>query len=333
MFMIPDADSLVSYLKDFTGSTNDDEIKQCIFQAKLGMRNIELPALRTNPYETFGTVGANQLMPIPTDMNKPILFFMIGMSPNQASPPSSNTGYGPWIVFDRIGDRDIITQGLMSQFYLSPVNVPAVVRGKFSEVGSNYQFLPYIADGTIINMYYYRAWDLLFTPATTNTIISTTGTVGSISPSDPWTCTISGMTSSTAFAVGDIVTATAGTGTLTNGGIATVASKPSSTSLIVTVTGGTTPTAGTITNVTQSVATTIQTNPVLQSFPEGYIYGSLTEYYIKRRSQDDAALFKSRYDEAWNIIEDQNNLGKWSGGHTRMTSIFQPRQASQFSLK
>lgn len=333
MFMIPDADTLVSYLKDFTGSTNDAEIKQCIFQAELGMRNIELPALRTNPYETFGTVDANQLMPIPADMNKPILFFMIGMSPNQASPPSSNTGYGPWIVFDRIGDRDIITQGLMSQFYLSPVNVPAVVRGKFSEVGSNYQFLPYIADGTIINMYYYRAWDLLFTPAVTNTVISTTGTVGSISGAGPWTCTISGMTSSTAFAVGNGVTATAGTGTLTTGGVAVVASKPSSTSLIVTVTGGTTPTAGTITNVTQSVASTIQTNQVLQSFPEGYIYGSLTEYYIKRRSQDDAALFKSRYDEAWNIIEDQNNLGKWSGGHTRMTSIFQPRQASQFSLK
>ena len=333
MFMIPDADTLVSYLKDFTGSTNDAEIKQCIFQAELGMRNIELPSLRTDPYSTYGTVGANQLMPIPADMNKPILFFQIGQPPDQTIPTNSNTGYGPWIVFDRIGDRDIITQGMMSQFYLSPVNVPAVVRGKFSEVGNNYQFLPYIAEGTILNMYYYRAWDLLFTPAVTNTIISATGTVGSISGAGPWTCTISGMTENTAFAVGDIVTATAGTGTLTNGGVATVASKPDSTSLTVTVTGGTTPTAGTVTNVTRSVASTVQTNPVLQSFPEGYIYGSLTEYYIKRRSQDDAALFKSRYDEAWNIIEDQNNLGKWSGGHTRMTSIFQPRQASQFSLK
>ena len=333
MFMIPDADTLVSYLKDFTGSTNDAEIKQCIFQAELGMRNIELPALRTNPYETYGTVGANQLMPIPADMNKPILFFMIGEAPTQSVPTTSNSGYGPWIVFDRIGDRDIITQGMMSQFYLSPVNVPAVVRGKFSEVGNNYQFLPYIAEGTVLNMYYYRAWDLLFTPAITNTILSATGTVGSISGAGPWTATISGMTSSTAFAVNDIVTVTAGTGNLGSGGVARVASKPNSTSLIVTVTGGTTPVAGTVTAVTQSVPSTVQTNPVLQTFPEGYIYGSLVEYYIKRRSPDDAQLFKARYDEAWNIIEDQNNLGKWSGGHTRLTSIFQPRQSPQFSLK
>ena len=45
-FMIPDADTLVTYLKDFTGSSNDTEIQQCIFQAELAMRNIELPALK-----------------------------------------------------------------------------------------------------------------------------------------------------------------------------------------------------------------------------------------------------------------------------------------------
>lgn len=78
MFVIPTADSLVTYLKDFTGSADDTEIKQCIFQAELSMRNIELPALRTDPYTTFGVVGPGQLMPIPTDMNKPILFFQQG---------------------------------------------------------------------------------------------------------------------------------------------------------------------------------------------------------------------------------------------------------------
>ena len=30
MYIIPDADTLVSYLKDFTGSSDDTEIKQCI---------------------------------------------------------------------------------------------------------------------------------------------------------------------------------------------------------------------------------------------------------------------------------------------------------------
>jgi len=244
MFVIPDADTLVEYLKDFTGSTNDDEIKQCIFQAELTMRNIELPALRTNPYETFGTVGEDQLMPIPQDMNKPILFFQQGTN---AEP--NNTG--PWIVYDRIGDRDIITQSLIAQLYLQPVNVPMVIRGKFGEVGDKYQFLPYLGEGTTLNLYYYRAWNLLFTP-----IYDGPTQVG-----------------------------------------------------------------------------TVQTNPVLQTWPEGYIYASLHEYYVKRHNAEDAAIYKAKYDNAWNTVENQNNLGKWSGGHTRLTSIFQPRRDRQYAVK
>jgi hypothetical protein len=243
MYIIPDADTLVTYLKDFTGSTNDTEIRQCIFQAELAMRNIELPALRTDPYTTFGTIGENQLMPIPTDMNKPILFFQQGTN---AMP--SNTG--PWIVYDRIGDRDIITQSLIAQLYLQPVNVPMVIRGKFSEVGQNYQFLPYLAEDTVLNLYYYRAWDLLFTP----------------------------------------------------------------------VEGG-------------EPGETIQTNPVLQTWPEGYIYGSLVEYYVKRHSAEDAAVYKAKWDEAKRTVEYQNSLGKWSGGHTRLSSIFQPRIARSYAVK
>ena len=244
MFIIPDANTLVSYIKDFTGSTNDAEIKQCIFQAELAMRNIELPALRTNPYETFGTVGENQLMPIPQDMNKPILFFQQGTN---AMP--SNTG--PWIVYDRIGDRDIITQSLIAQLYLQPVNVPMVIRGKFSEVGNNYQFLPYLGEGTLLNLYYYKAWDLLFTP-----IYDGPTQVG-----------------------------------------------------------------------------TVQTNAVLQTWPEGYIYNTLHEYYVKRHSLEDAQVYKQKATDAYKTVEDQNNLGKWSGGHTRLTSIFQPRRDRQYAVK
>ena len=244
MYIIPDADTLVSYLQDFTGSSDDAEIKQCIFQAELAMRNIELPALRTDPYTTFGTVGENQLMPIPADMNKPILFFQQGTD----GMPNST---GPWIVYDRIGDRDIITQGLIAQLYLTPVNVPAVIRGKFSEVGNNYQFLPYVGEGTQMNLYYYTAWNLLFTPI------------------------YDGAT----------------------------------------------------------VVGTVQTNAVLQTWPEGYIYNSLSEYYTKRHSSDDAAIYKQKAIDAWKTVEDQNNLGKWSGGHTRLTSIFQPRRDRQYSVK
>lgn len=243
-FMIPTADSLVTYLKDFTGSTNDAEIKQCIFQAELAMRNIELPALRTDPYTTTGVTGDNQLMPIPADMNKPILFFMMGTN----NPQTSTSG--PWIVFDRIGDRDIITDSLIAQLYIMPTNVPNVIRGKFSEVGQNYQFLPYVGAGTVINMYYYQAWPLLFTP----------------------------------------------------------------------VTGG-------------YDGETVQTNAVLNSWPEGYIYGALHEYYVKRRSAIDSQMYLDKFNSAWTTVENQNNLGKWNGGNTRLTSVFQPRKDQMYSVK
>jgi len=200
--------------------------------------------LRSNPYETTGVVGANSLLPIPADMNKPILFFQVG------DPPGSNSG--PWIVYDRVGDRDIITLGLVAQFYLNPVNVPQVIRGKFSEVGNQYQFVPEVGAGTVINLYYYRAWPLLFTPITDE--------------------------------AGDVIE-------------------------------------------------TVQMNPVLQTFPEGYVYGALHEYYVKRHSPEDAAIYKQKFDLAVQTVEDQNNLGKWSGGNTRLTSIFQPRRTMTYSLK
>ena len=325
-FMIPSADALVTYLKDFTGSSNDAEIKQAIFQAELMLRNIELPALRSDPYdpEYIGTVGANSLLPIPEDMNKPILFFQTGSATGEL--PFSTTG--PWIVYDRVGDRDIITMGLVSQFYLNPVNVPAVIRGKFSEVSDSYQFVPFVGQGTAINMYYYRAWNLLFTPTTQT--ISTTGTVGSISGSvTTFTATITGMTTNIGLEIGDEIAATAGTGSVGVGTV-TVTGKPSATSINIAV-SGTTPTAGTVTNI--RLLGTVQSNQVLQSFPEGYVYGALHEYYIKRHSPEDAQIYKSKFDLAVNTVEDQNNLGKWSGGNTRLTSIFQPRRAVTYNLK
>lgn len=326
MFLIDSADELVDYLKDFTGSSNNTEIRQAIFQAELLMRNIELPALRSDPYaaSSIGTVGQNSLLPIPPDMNKPILFFQTGSATGQA--PFSSTG--PWIVYDRVGDRDIITLGLVSQFYLNPVNVPAVIRGKFSEVGRSYQFVPFVGQGTLINMYYYRAWNLLFTP--TQQTISATGTVGSISGSvTSFTATITGMTTTIGLDIGSEITATPGTGSVGVGTI-TVTGKPSSTSITIAV-SGTTPQAGTVTNI--RLLGTVQSNEVLQSFPEGYVYGALHEYYVKRHSAEDAATYKAKFDLAVNTVEDQNNLGKWSGGNTRLTSIFQPRRTMTYALK
>jgi hypothetical protein len=400
MFTVPTADALVEYIKDFTGSTNDAEIKQCIFLGELSMRNIELPALRSDPYDPqyIGVVDAEGGIPIPGDMNKPILFFKQGIQyltsvaatgtsgqstitlteatsraissgflvtgtgiaigatvisvnglvvtlslPNTStvngtvvfqSPPGdgASSQTGPWIVYDRIGDRDIITQGMIAQLYLQPVNVPAVIRGKFSEVAQKYKFLPYAAEGDLINMYYYKAWPLLFAPVA-DILVSATGTVSTVTgASSPWTAVITDLVDTAGVNVGDRLTAVDGTGTISNGGVIEVYSVDSATQLTVTVTGGTIPTTGTITDIKLTDLNT-QTNPVLQTWPEGYIYSTLREYYIKRHNETDAATYEAKFRSAWDAVTDQNNLGKWSGGHTRLSSIWQPRQYRQYNIK
>ena len=391
MFQIPTADALVEFIKDFTGSSNDAEIKKCIFMAELSMRNIELPALRCDPYapENIGIADEFGRIPIPGDMNKPILFFKrgrqfitsadatgdngvaqitlanptpqalsvgmlvtgtgIGVGASIVSFVSStvinlsvpNSGTvngkvvfnttttyssqtGPWIVYDRIGDRDIITQSMIAQLYLQPVNVPAVIRGKFSEVGNKYEFLPYVAQGDLINLYYYKAWPLLFAPIddtlidTSSTITSTTGTTATLT-----------VNTTSEVNVGDVLTATAGSGSFGTSKKVTVTAIPSSTTLTIAGTGITN---GTVTNVliTDQV---VQSNAVLQTWAEGYVYSTLREYYIKRHNDQDAAVYAAKFTEAWQTVEDQNNLGKWSGGHTRLTSVWQPRQYRQYNIK
>jgi hypothetical protein len=272
-FMIPNADALVTYLRAFTGSTNDEEIKQCIFLAEMEMRNIELPILRSNPEVDVAIADAYGKFPIPTDMNKPILFYQKGTTPDAQTSPYPNQGTGPWIVYDRIGDRDIITMALVQQFYLTPVNIPAVVRGKFSEVGDHYQIVPRVAQGTVMHLYYYKAWPLLFTPYNNIGWNSTSWSQDGGSP----------IENSWGFGTG-----------------------------------------------TQGI---VQNNGVLATFPEGYVYGSLTAYYTKRHITEDAEYYRSKFENSWKRVEDQNDYGKWSGGTTRMTSIFQPRRGIGINVK
>jgi hypothetical protein len=401
MFQIPTANDLIDFIQDFTGSTNDDEIKQCIFMAELSMRNIELPALRSDPYavENIGIADENGRIQIPADMNKPIVFFKQG---NQVTTTANATGTtaqftitltsaaqqqlstgmtvtgtgiatgatitlaggttvgsvitlslantgtvsgeivfssaggtgtvnGPWLVYDRIGDRDIITQGLLAQLYMQPFNVPQVIRGKFSEVYNKYQFLPLIGEGALVNMYYYKAWPLLFSPVN-NVLLGATGTVSAVTGSvSPWTATLSGITT-TGLTVGDEITATAGAGSLGTGGTYTVASIISTSSITFTATGGTIPLAGGVTNV-YLINQTVQTNAVLATWPEGYVYSTLREYYIKRHNEQDAGIYSQKFENAYKIVEDQNSLGKWSGGHTKLTSVWQPRIYRQYNVK
>jgi len=394
MFVIPTGDDLVTFIKDFTGSTNDTEIKQCIFMAELSMRNIELPALRCDPYapENIGVVNSLGQIPIPGDMNKPILFFKQGQQytttatctgnsgettitltsiPNQTiqvgmvvtgtgigagctvnaaasstigsvitltvanagevsgtitftTVGSASSQTGPWIVYDRIGDRDIITQSMIAQLYLQPVNVPAVIRGKFSEVGSNYEFLPYVAEGDLINMYYYKAWPLLFAPLD-DTLVDATSTISSSTGS---TATLT-VDDSSSVSVGDTLTATAGTGSFGTSTQVTVTAVPSGTTITIS---GTSITDGDVTDV-YITNQTVQNNAVLQTWAEGYVYATLREYYIKRHNSEDAGIYSTKFENAWQIVEDQNNLGKWSGGHTRLTSVWQPRQYRQYNIK
>ena len=399
MFQIPTADALVTFIKDFTGSTNDEEIKKCIYMAELSMRNIELPALRSDPYaaENIGVADAMGRIPIPGDMNKPILFFKQGTqyttqatctgtsgvntitlqsAPSQSLQPGmfvtgtgiapgcvlnavgggsigsvltlslNNVGTvngqitfttvgnqssqtGPWIVYDRIGDRDIITQGMIAQLYLQPVNVPAVIRGKFSEVYNKYQFLPYVAEGNLINMYYYKAWPLLFapidnTPIGAGNVDIVTGTVS------PWAINVT-VSSTAGLFTGCEITCIDDGGNFGTGKCVVI-SIDGDTTFTALVTGGTKPDTGAVLDI-QIVNQTVQSNAVLQTWSEGYVYSTLREYYIKRHNSEDAQVYASKYENAWNIVEDQNNLGKWSGGHTRLTSVWQPRQYRQYNIK
>ena len=143
------------------------EIQACIQLAELKMRVIELPGLRTNPYDTVSpttlTTDSNGMAPIPADMNWPILFFQETPPSNDAENPSS---YGPWIIYDRVGDREIIRRRMIDQLYVRPFGVPRVIRASFSEVGPNYVFTPNPGAAVVIKAYYQRTFPFLFSPTT-----------------------------------------------------------------------------------------------------------------------------------------------------------------------
>ena len=143
------------------------EITQSIQMGELKMRKLELPALRTDPYDpvapTILTTDENGMAPIPADMNWPILFFQ--QTPNnEIQPNTPAASLGPWIVYDRVGDREIIRLRMIDQLYIRPFGVPRVIRASFSEVGPNYVFTPNPGQGVEINAYYIRTFPFLFSP-------------------------------------------------------------------------------------------------------------------------------------------------------------------------
>jgi hypothetical protein len=223
-------------------SASSLEIQSCIQMAELKMRTIELPALRSNPYDTVApatlTTNAQGMAPIPSDMCFPILFFQESAPSNQ--PPGA-TALGPWIVYDRVGDREIIRRRMIDQLYIRPFGVPRVIRASFSEVGPNYVFTPNPGENVTIKAYYQKTFPFLF---------STTG---------------------------------------------------------------------------DNLNPIVQSNGVLASFPEGYLYGTLSAYYDKNKNVEESQKWDARFDAAYGLIEDQNYKGKWRGGDQHLTSEYQPR--------
>ena len=154
----------VAILKLPTQSTT--EILSCIQLCELKMRTIELPALRTDPYGDLPSsliTDSQGMADIPADMNKPILFFQ--ETPNSSVPPGTPAAsMGPWIIYDRVGDREIIRRRMIDQLYVKPFGVPRVIRASFSEVGQRYVFTPNPGEGVEIKAYYQRTFPFLFGP-------------------------------------------------------------------------------------------------------------------------------------------------------------------------
>lgn len=219
------------------------EVQSCIQLAELKMRTLELPGLRTNPYgdnPTLLTTNVQGMAPIPADMNIPVLFFQ--ETPNsEVAPDSPAASMGPWIMYDRVGDREIIRRRMIDQLYVRPFGVPRVIRGSFSEVGPNYVFTPNPGKDVKIKAYYIRTFPFLFGP--TDDVLNPI----------------------------------------------------------------------------------VQSNAVLASFPEGYLYGTLWAYYDKNKNTTESQKWLARLDESYGLIEDQYNKGRWKGGDQHLSSEWQPR--------
>jgi hypothetical protein len=220
------------------------DIQMCVQNAELKMRTCELPFLRSNPYDinnpSFLLTDENGMAPIPEDMNWPILFFQ--ETPNtDVQPETPAASLGPWIVYDRVSDREIIRRRMIDQLYVRPFGVPRVIRASFSEVGQKYVFTPNPGKNVRILAYYQQTFAFLFTAS--NDVLNPI----------------------------------------------------------------------------------FQSNAVLETFPEGYLYGTLWAYYDKTKNTGESQKWLSRFDDAYGLIEDQNFKDKWRGGDRHLTSEYQPR--------
>jgi len=104
--------------------------------------------------------------------------------------------------------------------------------------------------------------------------ITTTGTVGSISGSGPWTATVT-IANTTGLYVGSYISAsTVSSGSLGAGGTYVVTSITANTSFNFTATGGTTPVAGTINNIVIYGGNNTVNNVGVTALYQGFVYSN-----------------------------------------------------------
>jgi hypothetical protein len=116
-------------------------------------------------------------------------------------------------------------------------------------------------NGALADSFFYATTGLYAAPLKNSTsaqplfggFVSATGTLGTPTGTGPWTVVITGMSNAGGFQVGTTITATAGTGSFNTNTI-TIVSIDSATGMTVSATGGTIPTAGTVTNITSTTA-------------------------------------------------------------------------------
>jgi len=121
-----------------------------------------------------------------------------------------------------------------------------------------------------------KAATAVVTVPVTAAVVSTTGTIGTVTGSGtqttPWTATITLMSSVAGLVVGNTITASASAGTFAAGGEVSVSSIVGNKSIQIIKVGGTIPTAGTVTNITLPAVSTLPTfivngDPILFTLP------------------------------------------------------------------